>query len=64
MKKRLLAWLLCALMIAALLPSFASAEEEQTDSVDEVWFEAEPTPEAVVPEIETEPTPGADAPEI
>ena len=59
MKKRLLAWLLCALMIAALLPSFALAEDEPAD---DVWFEAEstpeseamPTPDAVAPEIETE----------
>ena len=45
MKKRLVALLLCALMIAALLPSFALAEDEQPEAFDDVWFEEEPTGE-------------------
>ena len=45
MKKRLAALLLCALIIAALLPSFALAEDEQPEAFDDVWFEEEPTGE-------------------
>ncbi len=45
MTKRLVALLLCALMIAALLPSFALAEDEQSETFDDVWFEDEPAGE-------------------